>query len=156
MWGTMSVASIYRGTTPSVTLHVRGLDLSDQAVWPVAIVTMRDAAGGSALESYSGIEVTGFIPCANGDIVRLSGIAMSKGDSDAGSVDRISFYDSSKVHIKTMNVLQSSVGWWDATYDASGNLTKFKNESGATSAYMRLSAHEIDADSVITVNEEIE
>ena len=55
----MSVASIYRGTTPSVTLHVRGLDLSDKAVWPVAIVTMRDTAGGSALDvTRDGLSIT--------------------------------------------------------------------------------------------------
>lgn len=42
MWGIMSVASIYRGTTPSVTLHVRGLDLSDASVWPTVIVTVEN------------------------------------------------------------------------------------------------------------------
>lgn len=113
-------------------------------------------SGSGALESYSGIEVTGFIPCVKGDVIRLSGIAMSKNDSDAGSVDRISFYDSSKAHLQTINVLQNSVGWWGASYDSDGNLTQFTNTKAATSAYMRLSAHEIDADSVITVNEAIE
>lgn len=113
-------------------------------------------SGSGALESYTGIEVTGFIPCVNGDVVRLSGIAMSKNDSDAGSVDRISFYDSSKAHIQTINVLQNSVGWWDASYDSDGNLTQFTNTKATGSAYMRISAHEIDAGSVITVNEAIE
>lgn len=113
-------------------------------------------SGSGALESYTGIEVTGFIPCVNGDVIRLSGISMSKNDSDAGSVDRISFYDSSKAHIQTINVLQNSVGWWGAVYDDDGNLTRFTNAKATTSAYMRLSAHKIDADSVITVNEALE
>jgi hypothetical protein len=112
-------------------------------------------SGSGALESYSGIEVTGFIPCVKGDVVRLSGIAMSKNDNDAGSVDRISFYDGSKAHLQTINVMQNSVGWWGASYDSDGNLTQFTNTKATTSAYMRLSAHEIDADSVITINEEI-
>lgn len=108
------------------------------------------------LEEWSGIEVTGFIPCVKGDVVRLSGIAMSKNDNDAGSVDRISFYDGSKAHLQTINVMQNSVGWWGASYDSDGNLTQFTNTKATTSAYMRLSAHEIDADSVITVNEALE
>lgn len=106
------------------------------------------------LEEWSGIEVTGFIPCANGDVVRLSGVSMSKTDADAGSVDRICFYDSSKAVLRTMNVNTYSIGSWSASYDSSGNLTAFTNYA-AGSAYIRISAREIDADSVITVNEEI-
>lgn len=121
----------------------------------VGYKTCYKLSSSGTLESYSGIEVTGFIPCANGDVIRLSGIAMSKDDGDAGSVDRISFYDSSKAHLQTINATQSSVGWWAASYDSDGNLRQFTNTKAPTSAYMRLSAHEIDADSVITVNEEI-
>lgn len=107
------------------------------------------------LEEWSGIEVTGFIPCANGDVVRLFGVSMSKTDADAGSVDRICFYDSSKAVLRTMNVNTYSIGSWGATYDSSGNLAAFTNYA-AGSAYIRISAREIDADSVITVNEKIE
>lgn len=106
------------------------------------------------LEEWSGIEVTGFIPCAKGDVVRLSGVSMSKTDADAGSVDRICFYDSSKAVLKTMNVNTYSIGSWSAAYDSSGNLASFTNYADG-SAYIRISAREIDADSVITVNEEI-
>lgn len=31
---------IYRGTTPSITLNVKGVDLSDASVWPTVIVTV--------------------------------------------------------------------------------------------------------------------
>lgn len=34
--------TIYRGTTPSVTLNVRGVDLSDASVWPTVIVTVEN------------------------------------------------------------------------------------------------------------------
>lgn len=31
--------AIYRGTTPSITLNITGVDLSDASVWPTVIVT---------------------------------------------------------------------------------------------------------------------
>lgn len=34
--------TIYRGTTPSVTLNVKGVDLSDASVWPTVIVTVEN------------------------------------------------------------------------------------------------------------------
>lgn len=34
---------IFRGTTPSITLNVKGVDLSDASVWPTVIVTVGNA-----------------------------------------------------------------------------------------------------------------
>lgn len=34
---------IYRGTTPSITLNITGVDLSDASVWPTVIVTVKNA-----------------------------------------------------------------------------------------------------------------
>ena len=39
-WAT--VPDIYRGTTPTVTVSVDGVDLSDATQWPTVIVTMRN------------------------------------------------------------------------------------------------------------------
>lgn len=33
---------IYRGTTPSITLNITGVDLTDAAVWPTVIVTVEN------------------------------------------------------------------------------------------------------------------
>lgn len=33
---------IYRGTTPSITLSITGVDLSDASVWPIVIVTVEN------------------------------------------------------------------------------------------------------------------
>jgi len=33
---------IYRGTTPSITLNLTGVDLSDKSVWPTVIVTVEN------------------------------------------------------------------------------------------------------------------
>lgn len=38
------MAQIYRGTTPSVTLSVAGVDLSSQATWPVVVVTLKNGS----------------------------------------------------------------------------------------------------------------
>lgn len=33
---------IYRGTTPSITLNLTGVDLSDASIWPTVIVTVEN------------------------------------------------------------------------------------------------------------------
>ena len=35
---------IYRGTTPSITLNITGIDLSDASVWPTVIVTLENGS----------------------------------------------------------------------------------------------------------------
>lgn len=35
---------IYRGTTPSITLNVTGVDLSDASVWPTVIVSAENGS----------------------------------------------------------------------------------------------------------------
>lgn len=37
--------SVYRGTTPTVEVHVRGVDLSDASAWPVVWLTLVDKYG---------------------------------------------------------------------------------------------------------------
>lgn len=39
---------IYRGTTPSISLNVTGLDLSDASLWPTVTVTVEN--GGSTFD----------------------------------------------------------------------------------------------------------
>lgn len=36
------MGQIYRGTTPSITLNITGVDLSDAGVWPTVIVTVEN------------------------------------------------------------------------------------------------------------------
>lgn len=42
------MAQIYRGTTPSITLQVTGVDLSFQDTWPVVVVTLKN--GGTEID----------------------------------------------------------------------------------------------------------
>ena len=42
------VQGIYRGTTPSITLQVTGVDLSLQDTWPVVVVTLKN--GGTEID----------------------------------------------------------------------------------------------------------
>lgn len=37
-----AIGTIYRGTTPTVTVRVTGLDLSDAALWPVVWLSARN------------------------------------------------------------------------------------------------------------------
>ena len=36
------MGQIFRGTTPSITLNITGVDLSDAGVWPTVIVTVEN------------------------------------------------------------------------------------------------------------------
>lgn len=36
------MGQIFRGTTPSITLNIKGVDLSDASVWPTVIVTVEN------------------------------------------------------------------------------------------------------------------
>lgn len=36
------MGQIFRGTTPSITLNITGVDLSDASVWPTVIVTVEN------------------------------------------------------------------------------------------------------------------
>lgn len=109
------------------------------------------------LESWSGVEVTGFIPVSVGDVIRLSGITNPSNSANAGSVNRFAFYKSDKSFITVINSKTNSIGWWDCTYDDDNNPIKFtvKSDKAPAVAYMRVSAEEINSESVITVNEEI-
>lgn len=42
------MTQIYRGTTPSITLDVNGVDLSFQDTWPVVVVTLKN--GGTQVD----------------------------------------------------------------------------------------------------------
>lgn len=108
-----------------------------------------------ALDSWSGVEVTGFIPCKYGDVVRLSGITMTSTNANAGTINRVLCYQSDKSTVTAVcNSRTNSIKWWDATYDSDNNVVQFTCYAKDT-AYIRICAEEINGESVITVNEEI-
>lgn len=109
-------------------------------------------------ESYydSTVCVTGFIPCAAGDVIRLSGMVIDPADTQAGSYNLV-VYDSSfaKVNVATWGNVS---GHASVTTDSDGHISAItlSGDFGAnTVAYIRLSAKGITAASIVTVNEEI-
>lgn len=114
------------------------------------------SAGGES--ANVGTDITGYIPIVQGDILRFKGCSIVA-DS---TYDRVFFYksDKSKIGYATPSLKASIV--WDWTYDGD-NLTSIiamapSNSSFNLSevAYVRICGTNIDANSIITVNEPIE
>lgn len=113
-------------------------------------------------DGYSGSYLTGFIPAQIGDVVRLKNVTWQNGVSSGlnSGNQRISFYDSSKNHLAQTNAV-GVAGTLNGVKDDSGIWTQFtlKNFSGGdltNAAYFRLNCAGLSAESIITVNEEIE
>ena len=109
--------------------------------------------------TVSGYESTGFIPCKVGDVIRLKNVTMTKGNVNS----RIVFYKSDKTRI---NHAQCNSSWYVDTcfkgvLDSNNSYTQFtitsKNCSEMTNgtAFIRITANQIDSTSIITINEEI-
>lgn len=109
-------------------------------------------------ESYfdTSVCVTGFIPCVSGDIIRLSGMEINPADPQAASYN-IAVYDTS--FSKLAAIPWETVGnHATVETDEDGHITSItltSTLSAAGVAYIRLSAKNITADSIVTVNEEI-
>lgn len=125
--------------------------------------THRLNSSGAAVEYtdsyYSGICTTGFIPVVAGDVVRIQGITFNAALTQAGNC-YIWFYDESFNALGSFNALYATEEY-HFTLDSEGNVTEFTvlnpwSSFDTTSvAYFRMSGYDIDADSIITVNEEI-
>ena len=113
-------------------------------------------------DGYSGSYLTGFIPAQIGDVVRLKNVTWQNGVSSGlnSGNQRISFYDSNKNHLAQTNAV-GLAGTLNGVKDDSGIWTQFtlKNFSGGdltNAAYFRFNCAGLSAESIITVNEEIE
>ena len=119
--------------------------------------------------ALSGMEVTGFIPAKYGDTVYLQNVAWNVNSTSVGELGQVYIwaYDSNFNYIG-YNLASGYTNVEADKYiiDANGNLTQFtvndnffyivKQGSLADTAYIRLSCQDINADSIITVNQPIE
>lgn len=107
----------------------------------------------------AGYESTGFIPCKVGDVIRLKGVTMTKGDAYC----RIAFFKSDKTRI---NHAQCNSSWYVDTCfsgikDSNNSYTQFTitsancSEMTSGTAFIRITANHIDNNSIITINQEI-
>lgn len=103
-------------------------------------------------------DVTGFIPCKAGDVIRFKNMPFNSTVSNC----KLTFFDSSKSYINQALV---SSGWYMDTEftgikDDAGNYVCFTLKSVANfttnMAYIRITAISITEESIVTVNEPIE
>lgn len=105
-----------------------------------------------------GVDVTGFIPCKVGDVLRFKNMRFTAAVTNC----RLAFFKSDKSYIG--QVISTSTYYTDTKFqgvkDADGNFTKLTITSvaniTANCAYIRVSAADITANSIITVNQEID
>lgn len=111
--------------------------------------------GSGVAIAQSGTYITGFIPCAPGDIVRFEGINVSTGSSTYTSI-RIGFYDANK-NVIIAPYWSAAVSASSGTFDDSGNLKSLviPTYSTGTVAFARFSSYNLNKNSIITINEEI-
>ena len=104
----------------------------------------------------SATDLSGFIPCKIGDVVRMKNVPY---DGSVASA-RLTFYKPDKTYIG--QILASS-SWimtntLKAEKDSAGNYVKFTINSHSTTTgcgFFRISANDINANSIITINQEI-
>ena len=131
--------------------------------------TRLSSSGAESTSSATGMEVTGFIPFKRGDVIRFSGITMN---GNSANKDRCYFiqYGSDKAILKqwVVSAFKTSIESGHVLTDSNGNILQIntgdmasETTSGATTpiytnaAYFRISADEINVDSIITINQEI-
>lgn len=135
--------------------------------------TRLSSSGAESTSDAAGMECTGFIPFKRGDVIRFSGITMNRNSTNANRCYFIQYKDNDsgeKEMLKSWVVsgfnYAITQGWVLA--DADGNITQintadFADESNTeatvpiytTAQYFRISADEINDDSIITINQEI-
>lgn len=107
----------------------------------------------------TGTDLSGFIPCTAGDVIRMRNVIFpSTATSYEGTVF---YYTASKSGIGscTANFMTThGTDKYRVSVDSAGNLIQFTlpNDTGETIGYIRICASNIDATSIITVNEEID
>lgn len=109
--------------------------------------------------TQAGYESTGFIPCKVGDVIRLKNVTMTKGNTYA----RIVFYRSDKTRINQcqMNSTWYTESCFKGVLDSNNSYTQFTitsancSEMTSGTAFIRITANEIDSTSIITINQEI-
>lgn len=108
-------------------------------------------------QAASGYSISGFIPCAVYDVIRLQGVNLQ-----ANSMHRVSYYDSNKncLGVASGQSLSGYSGTGNYAIDSdTGYYTQFKISASysnyASIAYIRIGGQGFDPDAIITVNEEI-
>ena len=106
----------------------------------------------------AGVDLTGYIPVKDGDVIRLKNVTMP--DENAYT-NKVYYFNSSKTGVNAFS-MQTSTQAESAPVFEGGNLVQFTvlgkhiDETSGGTGYIRIGAANIDSTSVITVNEVIE
>lgn len=161
MGGSDITASVYNANTGIVNIpNVTG-DIVITAVAP-AYINVLDTVGYTNNKRFgsdgterdnTGSSITGFIPAKSGDYIYLKNVTMKVGDSNYGS--GIFFYNSSKSKIQGYYIKSDTAS---SLYkaDSNGNIIRILVDSYDGIEYIRLSAADINENSIITVNQPID
>lgn len=108
--------------------------------------------------ALTGTAITGYIPIKFNDVVRFRGINYIPGVNSVGNY--IAIYTPEHVKIESVKDTSMTSSWdylfADRMLDDSGRLVEFRVADGSRDyGYMRVSAAELNADSIITVNQPI-
>lgn len=113
----------------------------------------------------NGWDTSGAIPCKAGDVIRLKNITMYpySDSSRYGDQGYINFYSSEGSYVNSVSLYNSDgvlPSDFAAEYDESGNIIQFTIPSWTSlindMAYFSIACQDINENSVITINEELE
>ena len=113
----------------------------------------RLSASGGGESAYTGSEVTGFIPVTRSSIVRIKNIAIVDDNYHV-----LCGYDSNKTKLTTSNAVKLVDVFKDAPVNgvyASWSLNSYGHTATDAIKYIRICSSDINANSIITVNQEI-
>lgn len=117
--------------------------------------TRLSSSGGFTESAYTGVDLTGYIPVKNGDVVRLANMSLAY-NSDTYPGMLYLYNDMSTFAGHTTTRKMENAGGWNIQTDGNGNVTEFTMNFTSNVTHMRLTAADINAESIITVNQVIE
>lgn len=117
-------------------------------------IDTRLGSDGTDRTGATGKCATGFIPITAGDILYFSNCELVK--TETYTNNQIACYNADKTYVGTIYMDTISPEYYTFTFDENNNLIML-NTTGihAGTAYVRISANYIGADSIITINQEI-
>lgn len=118
---------------------------------------MRYSTSSASDVAATGWDLTGYIPCTVGQVIRFKNVTWypSTENEERGS---LYWYKADKTLLSNKNITTTdSLVNWIPKYDSNNNIVEITVPSGVTSsmAYLRICCQDINADSIITVDEEI-
>ena len=122
----------------------------------------RYSTSSDAESAQTGWDITGYIPCKAGDIIRMKNVTFMDIKSETSGTQRCSvhMFKADKSYYTSSNTFTPSAlpgTAWNPVYGDDGDLVQFTLPSsyGADVAFIRMVCHDFNENSIVTVNEEI-